>query len=143
MVPLDFGSNGLEHGSSWKYRSDHREFQIGSATSGQRSYQASGRGILSYPVIRISSCCGRDVFTEVLLHQEDDEFYLEWIFDNFRFGFDFFEDESQSGWFIVMGGGDEMFRSGSTFDGDYSRAVRYALDVIAGGYDPISSAHSV
>lgn len=75
--------------------------------------------------------------------REDDEFYLEWIFDDFRFGFDFFEDESQSGWFIVMGGGDEMFRSGSTFDGDYSGAVRYALDVITGGYDSISSAHSV
>lgn len=75
--------------------------------------------------------------------REDDEFYLEWIFDNFRFGFDFFEDESQSGWFIVMGGGDEMFRSGSTFDGDYGGAVRYVLDVIAGGYDPTSSAYSV
>lgn len=61
---------------------------------------------------------------------EDDEFYLEWIFDRCRFGFDFYENERDSGWFMVMEQIDGTSRFHSRFNGDYHKAVEYALFVI-------------
>ena len=61
---------------------------------------------------------------------EDDEFYIEWIFDYFRFGFAFCDDSQQSGWFILMEQDDGMFRFNTRFNGDYRDAVDYALSVI-------------
>lgn len=61
---------------------------------------------------------------------EDDEFYLEWIFDYYRFGFDFYDDERDSAWFVVMKQRDGTFRFHSHFDGDYRKAIDYALTVI-------------
>lgn len=61
---------------------------------------------------------------------EDDEFYLEWIFDYYRFGFDFYDDERDSAWFVVMKQANGTFRFNSHFDGDYRKAIDYALSVI-------------
>ncbi len=61
---------------------------------------------------------------------EDDEFYLEWIFDYYRFGFDFYEEDNNSAWFVVMKQADDVFRFNAKFDGDYRKAVYYALSVI-------------
>lgn len=68
---------------------------------------------------------------ELYVMHDEEEFYMEWIFDYFRFGFDFFDSEEDSGWFIVMrdDAGTSTFRS--KFDGDYLKPVDYALSVIS------------
>lgn len=68
---------------------------------------------------------------EFYLITEDDEFYLEWIFDYYRFGFDFFNDEKESAWFVLMKQDEGMFRFNSKFNNDYRKAIDYALAVIA------------
>lgn len=68
---------------------------------------------------------------EFYLITEDGEFYVEWVFDYYRFGFDFFDDEKESAWFVLMEQDDGMFRFNSKFNGDYRKAVDYALTVIA------------
>lgn len=71
-----------------------------------------------------------DTLPEFYIISEEDEFYLEWIFDYFRFGFDFCDDPQLSGWFILMKQNDGIFRFNSEFKGDYRKAVDYALSVI-------------
>lgn len=68
---------------------------------------------------------------EFYVMHDEEEFYMEWIFDYFRFGFDFFDSEEDSGWFIVMrdDAGTSTFRS--KFHGDYLKPVDYALSVIS------------
>ena len=68
---------------------------------------------------------------EFYLIEEADEFYLEWIFDYYRFGFDFFNNKEESGWFVLMKQDEGMFRFNSKFNDDYRKAVDYALAVIA------------
>ncbi len=63
--------------------------------------------------------------------REGDELYLEWIFDRCRFGFDFFNDENESAWFALIKRDEGMSRYRSKFNGDYRKAVDYALTEIA------------
>lgn len=69
---------------------------------------------------------------EMLTIAETDEFYLEWIFDYYRFGFDFLEDGSNSGWFVLIKKGDDTYRFRSRFDWDYRKAVDCAITTIKG-----------
>ncbi|MDO5862164.1 MAG: hypothetical protein Q4Q58_05175 [Thermoplasmata archaeon] len=62
--------------------------------------------------------------------QDDEEFYLEWIFDFCRFGFDFYTEPSDSGWFALIRTDGDFHRHNSKFNGDYREAVDYALAVI-------------
>ena len=61
----------------------------------------------------------------------DDETYLEWMFDNFRFGFSFRHDIADSYWFLVAKDpreGSRRFRG--DFKAGFIQPVRYALDYI-------------
>lgn len=64
---------------------------------------------------------------------QDDEAYLEWIFDNFRFGFSFHHNISESYWFLVAKDSRESSRR---FRGDFNAGfvepVKYVLDYIRG-----------
>lgn len=79
---------------------------------------------------------------EFFLVVEEDEFYLEWIFDYYRFGFDFFDKEEHSGWFAIVDRGDDMFRFNARFDGDYRKAIEYALSFISGNHGRMVSCTS-
>ncbi|MDO5861918.1 MAG: hypothetical protein Q4Q58_03900 [Thermoplasmata archaeon] len=69
---------------------------------------------------------------QFMLDIDDEEFYIEWIFDYYRFGFDFYDDDSRSGWFaLVEQQGDDFFRFHSKFNNDYRKAVDYALTIIS------------
>lgn len=67
------------------------------------------------------------MYSEIL----DDEAYFEWIFDNFRFGFSFQHDPSDSYWFMVA---KDPAEGSIRFEGDfragYLPAVGYALSYI-------------
>lgn len=67
---------------------------------------------------------------EFYMIHDDDEFYLEWIFDRFRFGFDFDEDPRLSGWFVLMKCGNGMFSFNAGFGGNHVDAVDCVLRII-------------
>ena len=69
---------------------------------------------------------------EMLVIREPDEFYLEWMFDNCRLGFDFLEDSDYSGWFILIRREEDMYRSRSKFNRDYHKAVDFVIAMIVG-----------
>ena len=64
---------------------------------------------------------------EMIAINEPDEFYLEWIFDYYRFGFVFLEDASESGWFVLIKQENDTYRHNTKFHGDYRKAVDCAL----------------
>lgn len=59
-----------------------------------------------------------------------DEFYLEWIFDDRRFGFVFLEDGSKSGCFILIRRDDDVYRTRFKFNRDYHKAVDCVISTI-------------
>lgn len=66
------------------------------------------------------------------LTSEEDELYMEWIFDGCRFGFDFYEDPVDSGWFVLRKDGNGMHRRHSKFGGSYDEAVKAVTDFLEG-----------
>ena len=61
----------------------------------------------------------------------EDEAYLEWIFDNFRFGFSFHHDVGESYWFLVERDPTESSRRyKGDFKAGFVEPVRYVLDYI-------------
>lgn len=71
---------------------------------------------------------------ELYTSYEDGEFYIEWIFDYYRFGFIFTEDSTHSGWYALMDLDDgDIFRFNAPFEGTYRNAIDYTLTVISRG----------
>lgn len=96
------------------------------------------------PVIRnqVESLCSQisvglirldvqDTLPEFHIVKEDDEFYMEWIFDFYRFGFDFYEDESRSGWFVTIRQDGAPYRNHGKFNNDYRSVVEFALRIVS------------
>lgn len=78
----------------------------------------------------------QDTLPDFHIEKDDDEFYMEWIFDFYRFGFDFYEDESRSGWFVTIRQNGAPYRNHSKFNNDYRSVVEFALRIIsAAGYE--------
>ncbi len=62
---------------------------------------------------------------------QDDEAYLEWIFDNFRFGFSFHHNGTDSYWFLVARDSRESSRRfRGDFNAGFARPVKYVLDYV-------------
>lgn len=73
----------------------------------------------------------QDTLPKFHIVKEDDEFYMEWIFDFYRFGFDFYEDESRSGWFVTIKQDGTPYRNHAKFNNDYRSVVEFALRIIS------------
>lgn len=62
---------------------------------------------------------------------DDDETYLEWTFNFFKFGFLFCSDKIESGWFIIIvKDEDDTFRFNSHFNSKYYDVIEYVLKYI-------------
>ncbi len=67
------------------------------------------------------------MYAEIL----EDEAYFEWAFDNFRFGYSFRGDLSESYWFMVAKDPDEgSIRFKGDFRAGYLPAIKYTLSYI-------------
>ena len=62
---------------------------------------------------------------------EDDGLFIELILENSRAGFLFTPDPSESGWFVIINGGDGTVRRRGTFD-DIPKAVSEVSDLLEG-----------
>ena len=62
---------------------------------------------------------------------EDDGLFIELILENSRAGFLFTPDQSESGWFVIINGGDGTVRRRGTFD-DIPKAVSEVSDLLEG-----------
>ena len=62
---------------------------------------------------------------------EDDGLFIELILEDSRAGFLFTPDPSESGWFVIIKGGDGTVRRKGTFD-DIPKAVSEVSDLLEG-----------
>ena len=62
---------------------------------------------------------------------EDDGLFMELILEGSRAGFLFTPDQSESGWFVIINGGDGTVRRKGTFD-DIPKAVSEVSDLLEG-----------
>ncbi len=74
----------------------------------------------------------QDSLPEFCISKDEDEFYLEWIFDYYRFGFDFYTEELHSGWFVTIKQEGKPYRYHAEFNNNYSSVIKFALSVIGG-----------